>query len=152
VIRMVFALMVTLAAMLGGALWLVGQRDSGGLGVRPPPALRTVDVGDLLESALRGAEPETRSPADSAAPAAPEAEVVMPQEPVREIVEEEVPEPAPFAEAPLAEPDSTRREGDAEASPSAPAAVDAAPRDQDAWALLIRRMLSLYRRMSVGVE
>jgi hypothetical protein len=125
-IRTLCALLVILGGLLLGGRWLTRQLGSGALPAALP-RLHTVDLNDLVDSALarEGAVPEP-------APRAPQAR------------EERLPAPAPFVEAPLPEP-AEPPEPD-EASAPEPGSLVLAARDQDAWAALIRRMLDLQRR------
>jgi hypothetical protein len=125
-IRTLCALLVILGGLLVGGRWLTRQLESGALPAALP-RLHTVDLNDLIDSALarEGAVPEP-------APWASQAR------------EERLPAPAPFVEAPLPAPAEPPEPDEAPAQE--PGSLVLAARDQDAWAALIRRMLDLQRR------
>jgi hypothetical protein len=136
VIRSLFVLLLMLGGVLLGALWLARGLEPAALR-EALPRLHTVDLNDLVDSALEVAR--QRVPA----PAAPPAEESVPA-PVAPPPEERVPAPGPFVEAPLPEPDATDPEAGGDAPE--PDSLGVAARDQDAWAALIRRLLELQRR------
>ncbi len=130
-IHKLFALLLTLAAVLLGTLWLGRDPEPDTLPAALP-RLHTVDLDDLVDSALGSVRPP------APAPAAPTPTVQAP------LPEERVPAPEPFAEALPPEPEVAGPEG--EAAEPEPAPLELAEREQDAWAALIRRMLELQRR------
>ncbi len=140
-IRKLFALLLTLAAVLLGTLWLARDLEPDALPAALP-RLHTVDLDDLVDSALESAPPPAPAPPPPAA-AAPAAPAPAPPAPPA-LAEESLPEPEPFAEALPAEWEAAGP-GEETAEPE-PASLEAGARDQDASAELIRRMLELQRR------
>ncbi len=167
-IRMLFAVFLPMAALVGLSLRL--SRDAEPRVPAEPAAaeVRTLDLREAVSSALAGArrdaERTARELRDGAATAAaevaaaeqgplarnaptPAPEASLPTE------EEVVPaRSAPFHETPLpagGDADSGGEEAPA-AEPAAATWVAAASVDQDAWAALIRRMLSVYRQTGDG--
>lgn len=136
-IRTLFVLLLMLAGVLLGALWLAGGLEPAAVR-QALPRLHTVDLNDLVDSALEAA----RQRASAASTPPPEEDTPAPVAPPPP--EERVPAPAPFVEAPLREPDATDPEAGSDAP--GPDSLVIAARDQDAWAALIRRMLELHRR------
>lgn len=127
-IRTLFSLLVMLAAALAGVLWLARDLEPGAIPAALP-RLHTVDLNDLVDSALEAAR--QRGAPRSAPEAAPSRE-------------ERVSAPTPFDEAPL--PEGVDPAGAQPAPRPEPGSLVVAARDQDAWAALIRRMLDLQRR------
>lgn len=123
-IRALFALLVIFGGLFLGGLWLTRDLELEGMPTARP-RLHTVDLNDLVDSALEAARRQ----------GVPAPETSPPRE-------ERLPAPAPFVEAPA--PDEV--EPARPAPTTEPGSLAVAARDQDAWAALIRRMLALQRR------
>lgn len=153
-----FGLFSILLLLALGSFWLLGDSDSER--AARLPRLLTIELEPLRQAAIQTlreaaeAVAEQVPRAEEGAPLGPDASSPEPKPPVLEapplsnaapspVEEIELPEQAPFTEAP-------KREADPGAPPPGLAPPDeplvVAARDQDAWAALIRRMLELHRR------
>lgn len=158
--RLMFALLVTLAGFVAASLWLA--RDAG-----PESASerarrggdRTIDLGAIASSVLAEI-PATAPPPEVAADEMPVAgppavrEASPGRREAKEVVEAEIPATASaaFVEDPVPVALSAQpvpAEAVPDAAPSPPHAP-AGTLDQDEWAALIRRMLALYTRTGHG--
>ena len=153
-IRLLFAVFVTVGAFLAAALWierggaprsLVEAREL----VEPVADEIEARAASLAEAAAEALAAERPDAGQSARPPSPRprgsraADAQAEPEPVVEAVISET-RSAPFVEA-----EAVREPAGAAASDAKPQlAVSASVADQDAWAERIRRMLDVYRRAS----
>jgi hypothetical protein len=136
-IRIFFTMLLAVAALIGLSLRLVRDADTR-------PALPGAQIAELRTVDLGRSQPEP-APSEPAAPDALIPEEASPEEaapdesPREEPLDVEIAAPAAFVEA---DDSAAIAAGDtADAALLVTAAVD-----QDEWAALIRRMLSVYRR------
>ena len=148
-IRMLFALITTLAAFLVAALWWA--RDAAPLAVASHPAPRVAPTPEALSSAASLPAPVTAPPAredvleEQLLP--PSDRPFVAPDPEAVALPKEL---APPLEQVVAAHDGLADPSEDVAAPSFAETPAAEPLDQERWARLIRRMLSLYRRTGSG--
>ena len=150
-IRLMFSMLVTCVLLLFAGVWYARERTPESLASALAPVVeRTRELAKALPKLLLEPQPAAPAPAPPVERTLQEMTPEEIDEAIEEAVEEQIASlrEQAFVEAPLeAAADAPDAEvADAEASDPARAA-DQEPRNPEAWAALIRRMLVVYRQV-----